>query len=138
MKKLFVFLLTLALSVTFFGCTETGIDDIQSGNTESQSIQTTEVTNATESTESTEATKTTETAETTEATKVTEATEVTNTTESVWEHPDNAQVTMVWIPTKGGKKYHSKESCSGMESPDYVTQSQAEQEGFTPCKQCYK
>ncbi|MBR2937828.1 MAG: hypothetical protein IKB80_05000 [Oscillospiraceae bacterium] len=51
--------------------------------------------------------------------------------------PDYVQVTMVWIPTKGGTKYHSKKSCSGMDNPDHVTKSQAEQQGFTPCKKCY-
>lgn len=52
--------------------------------------------------------------------------------------PDYVQVTMVWIPTKGGTKYHSSKNCSGMDYPDQVTKSQAEQLGFAPCKKCYK
>lgn len=44
---------------------------------------------------------------------------------------------MVWIPTRGGKKYHNRSTCSGMIDPDYVTVSQAERKGFTPCKKCY-
>ena len=44
---------------------------------------------------------------------------------------------MVWIPTKGGKKYHNDSECSGMIDPDYVTISEAEALGFTPCKKCY-
>ncbi len=44
---------------------------------------------------------------------------------------------MVWIPTKGGKKYHSKKSCSGMIDPDHVKLSVAEERGFTACKKCY-
>ena len=51
--------------------------------------------------------------------------------------PDNADDTMVWIPTKGGTKYHSYAGCSGMKSPDQVTQSQAESLGFSPCKKCH-
>lgn len=45
---------------------------------------------------------------------------------------------MVWIPTKGGKKYHRKPTCSGMNGPENVTKAEAETRGFTPCKKCYK
>lgn len=45
---------------------------------------------------------------------------------------------MVWIPTKGGKKYHSTKTCSNMDDPDHVTKEEAENLGFTPCKKCYK
>ena len=51
--------------------------------------------------------------------------------------PDYVRVTMVWIPTNGGSKYHSRSGCSNMDNPDYVTKSQAESLGFTPCKKCY-
>lgn len=44
---------------------------------------------------------------------------------------------MVWIPTHGGKKYHSKSSCSNMKDPEKVTLSEAKAEGFTACKKCY-
>ncbi len=44
---------------------------------------------------------------------------------------------MVWIPTKGGKKYHSNQFCSSMDNPEYVTLEEAEKRGFTPCKRCY-
>lgn len=43
----------------------------------------------------------------------------------------------VWIPTHGGKKYHSKSSCSGMKDPEKVSLSTAKQRGFTACKKCY-
>ena len=46
-------------------------------------------------------------------------------------------VVMVWIPTHGGTKYHSRSSCSGMEDPQQVTLEQAQAQGFTPCKRCY-
>lgn len=51
--------------------------------------------------------------------------------------PNFSKETMVWIPTKGGKKYHTNEGCSNMIDPDHVTLSQAEALGFTPCKRCH-
>ena len=51
--------------------------------------------------------------------------------------PDFNSETMVWIPTKGGKKYHTYAGCSNMIDPDNVTLSQAEALGFTPCKRCH-
>ena len=140
MKKLFGFLLALGLCIGLLGCTETGT---QSG-TEKQNIPIPETVHVTESaettraTETTKATESTQTTETKETTKATEETKVTKATESVQPQPDDGQEGMVWIPTKGGKKYHSNKSCSGMDSPDHVTKSQAEQQGFTPCKKCYK
>ena len=44
----------------------------------------------------------------------------------------------VWIPTNGGKKYHSKSTCSGMINPEPVSKSQAEAMGFGPCGRCYR
>ena len=44
---------------------------------------------------------------------------------------------LVWIPTKGGKKYHRRSGCSNMKGPIQVTVSEAESQGFTPCKKCY-
>lgn len=44
---------------------------------------------------------------------------------------------MVWIPTNGGKKYHSKSTCSQMIAPEYVTVSQAISQGFTACARCH-
>lgn len=43
---------------------------------------------------------------------------------------------MVWIPTNGGNKYHSKSTCSKMRNPKQVTQTQAEKMGYKPCKRC--
>lgn len=51
--------------------------------------------------------------------------------------PDENHETMVWIPTNGGTKYHSKSTCSNMKDPIQVTQSEAESRGFTPCKKCH-
>lgn len=45
---------------------------------------------------------------------------------------------MVWVPTKGGTKYHRSSDCSNMDGPRHITKSQAISEGFTPCKRCYK
>lgn len=43
---------------------------------------------------------------------------------------------MVWIPTNGGKKYHSHAGCSNMKNPQEVSIEQAEARGYTPCKKC--
>lgn len=43
---------------------------------------------------------------------------------------------MVWIP-KSGSKYHSKSSCSNMKNPSQVTEQEAIQRGYEPCKKCY-
>lgn len=43
----------------------------------------------------------------------------------------------VWIPTNGGKKYHSRSGCSNMKNPQEVTISEAKSRGFTPCGRCY-
>lgn len=48
-----------------------------------------------------------------------------------------SQEEMVWIPTKGGTKYHTKASCSNMIDPEQVTQAEAESRNFTPCKKCH-
>lgn len=45
---------------------------------------------------------------------------------------------LVWIPTNGGKKYHSKSTCSNMNNPKEVTKSTAISQGFSACKKCYK
>lgn len=45
---------------------------------------------------------------------------------------------MVWIPTKGGDRYHRRESCSKMVDPEYVTKKEAKERGFTSCGICYK
>ncbi len=44
---------------------------------------------------------------------------------------------LVWIPTRGGVKYHKKETCSGMKDPLLETKSEAIRQGFTPCQKCY-
>lgn len=51
--------------------------------------------------------------------------------------PNYVYSEMVWIPTKGGTKYHIKSTCSGMENPEYVTKSEAISRGFGPCGKCY-
>jgi predicted small secreted protein len=51
--------------------------------------------------------------------------------------PDYQAETMVWIPTRGGTKYHTHAGCSNMDDPEKVTQSEAESRGFTPCKRCH-
>lgn len=43
----------------------------------------------------------------------------------------------VWIPTRGGTKYHASSSCSGMKGPMKVSVSEARSRGFSACKKCY-
>lgn len=51
--------------------------------------------------------------------------------------PVQSQEEMVWIPTKGGTKYHSRSNCSNMIDPDYVTKDYAISQGFEACKRCH-
>lgn len=44
---------------------------------------------------------------------------------------------LVWVPTNGGKKYHSKPTCSGMIDPIQVTLEHAEENGYTACNRCH-
>lgn len=77
---------------------------------------------------------TTEPEPTTQAT--TEATEPEPTTQPTTKATEPEEE-MVWIPTKGGSKYHRWSGCSNMDNPAEVTISQAKARGFTPCKRCY-
>ena len=51
--------------------------------------------------------------------------------------PDYVVEDYVWIPTKGGTKYHASAECSNMEEPQKVTKDEAKALGFTACKKCY-
>lgn len=42
----------------------------------------------------------------------------------------------VWV-SKTGSKYHSDPNCSGMKSPSQLSRTEAESQGYTPCKRCY-
>lgn len=46
-------------------------------------------------------------------------------------------VTTVWVSSQGGTKYHSKSSCSGMKNPKEITEDEAEELGYSPCKRCH-
>ena len=85
-------------------------------------------------------TTTTKTPETTEKTPETteKAPETTEKSEGTTKKVDSADSKMVWIPTKGGKKYHKSSDCSNMDGPRKVTLSEAKSLGFTACKRCYK
>lgn len=50
---------------------------------------------------------------------------------------EDEQEEMVWIPTNGGTKYHSKKSCRQMKDPECVPISEAIRRGFDPCKICH-
>lgn len=61
-----------------------------------------------------------------------------NNSVNVVDTSSQSGVEMVWIPTNGGKKIHSKSTCSGMENPAYVTIDEANKRGFYDyCKKCH-
>ncbi|MBE7021557.1 MAG: hypothetical protein E7411_09025 [Ruminococcaceae bacterium] len=43
----------------------------------------------------------------------------------------------VWIPTDGGKKYHSRSNCSGMDNPTQIDAEDAIQQGYSKCGKCW-
>lgn len=47
------------------------------------------------------------------------------------------QGNLVWVPTNGGTKYHSKSSCSQMKDPIQVSIETAKAYGYTACGRCY-
>lgn len=60
------------------------------------------------------------------------------TSESGTKEQDNSMSeTVVWIPTRGGTKYHSNAECSNMIEPQNVKKSEAIDLGFSPCGRCY-
>lgn len=44
---------------------------------------------------------------------------------------------LVWVPNKGGTKYHNRESCSNMSNPSHIPLDEAKKRGYEPCKKCY-
>lgn len=70
--------------------------------------------------------------ETTEAIIETTAVVAESTTQ-----PTEPTEEMVWIPTHGGTKYHSRAGCSNMIDPAQVPISEAIARGFGPCGRCY-
>lgn len=51
---------------------------------------------------------------------------------------DNSEVDgTVWIPTDGGKKYHSKSTCSGMDNPQSISKNEAINKGYSKCGKCW-
>ena len=44
---------------------------------------------------------------------------------------------LVWVPTNGGTKYHSRAGCSGMKNPMQVSVETAKSNGYTPCARCH-
>ncbi len=43
---------------------------------------------------------------------------------------------VVWV-SQSGSKYHSSPSCSGMKNPSQLSLSEAQSQGYTPCKRCH-
>lgn len=60
-----------------------------------------------------------------------------STTENAVSQTNNyKQEQVVWVSGNGGKKYHSRSSCSGMKSPMEITLDEAISRGYTACKKC--
>ncbi len=117
-------ILAFLLVWSLCGCTavsDTPTQKVASATTESDPTQTQVATTEAPTTESTEPTS----APTTEPT-------------TIQPTQDDTDEIMVWIPTKGGTKYHNRATCSNMHDPDQVTENKAIQLGFTACKKCYK
>ena len=49
---------------------------------------------------------------------------------------EEEEIALVWVPTDGGKKRHSKSNCSGMEDPRKMASWNAQKLGIEPCKRC--
>ena len=49
----------------------------------------------------------------------------------------NSEWQTVYIPTDGGKKRHLNMECSRMEDPRKISERNAEELGFEPCKKCF-
>ncbi len=77
---------------------------------------------------------TTTTATTTKKTTTTTMAATTTTTKTTT--TTTKVEALVWIP-QSGTKYHKHEGCSNMKNPSQVSQSEAENRGYTPCKKCY-
>lgn len=156
MKKMITVLLVLSLCLCSCVAMPEDVelfDPLTTLETAASTIQetaeeTTQYTTVATTTATTEA-ATEATADTTESTAITEAPTEPSDPEPTQkpqthsqEEPvvNNAQSSdnTVWIPTKGGKKYHANAACSGMIGPEEVTKAEAESQGFTPCKKCYK
>lgn len=64
------------------------------------------------------------------------ASEQAAATQVVTEQPSEPQEPLVWIPATGSK-YHTNAGCSGMNNPQQVPLSEAQNMGYTPCKRCH-
>ena len=84
---------------------------------------------------------TTTTTTTTTTTRITTTTTTkattTTTTTVITTQPTSVGERLVWIPTRGGTKYHKTNTCSNMIEPYEVTINEAVRQGFEPCKRCY-
>lgn len=51
---------------------------------------------------------------------------------------EEKQAGSVYVAASGkGKKYHSNPNCSSMNGAKELSESEAEKQGYTPCKKCY-
>ncbi|MBE6791051.1 MAG: hypothetical protein E7535_07680 [Ruminococcaceae bacterium] len=64
--------------------------------------------------------------------------ETENNSEATVQYDEISSVSekMVWIPVKGGRKYHSYADCSQMHTPVRITEEEAVAAGFDACMKC--
>lgn len=122
-KTTAIFLCLLLFCGSLVGCIEIDpVSDVVTSTTTEESYRSTTTTTTITTITTTTKKPTTTTIKTTTSTKA----------------PTLNSDTMVWIPTKGGTKYHKKSSCSNMDNPEYVSLTEAKNRGFTACGRCYK
>ena len=129
MKKLFAWILAFVLLFSFIGC----VGMLSSDEEPTDNLSETPVTGADSYDE---ATPDPTQEPTPEPTKAPTPKPTSEPTKAPTPKP-TANEPLVWIPTNGGKKYHSNSGCSGMKDPIQVTKSKAVSQGFSPCGRCY-
>ena len=125
---------TTVAETTTKATTVTTVKETTAKATTVTSATTKKATAATKASTKASTTKKTEKKVTTKAETTKAPTEVTTVQQKA---PQDSEE-YVWVPTNGGKKYHSRKECSNMIDPRYIPKSQAISEGFTACKRCYK
>lgn len=148
MKKILVCFLAVVMLFSFTACLDGYEGDYSdSSHTFSEESYTQTVTSNTEDTNVEESSKNSISSETSVTSSKVQSTSSKNTSSTASKNSQSSVTTtpskptntdaLVWVPTNGGKKYHSKSSCSNMKNPRQVTKQTAINEGFGPCGRCY-
>ncbi len=148
MKKILVCLLAVVMIFSVIACLDGSEGDYSDSSSiylqESYTQTATSNTGEVEQEEFSESVSSSETSVTSSkvqstSSKNTSSTVSRNSQSSITTTPSEPTNTdaLVWVPTNGGKKYHSKSSCSNMKNPRQVTKETAINEGFGQCGRCW-